>query len=425
MVLAQLFMSCGARTGLLWGDPDGAAGLGGNGSGGAGPSDSSEDAIGLDGGALVDSSEDASTPDAYPVHDAGGELVPCPVSEGLQSDAPWPMFRRCPDGRSRTSVVGAQSAHVRWTLTLTRLSGQPVIAADGTLYISSTDHGLYAVSSNGTLKWDYDTHSHVLGPPAIGADGTVYFGADDEYAYAVRSDGTLKWKFQAPDAVNSPAAIGSNGTVYLAAYGLLFAFEETGQLKWSQQFWGFGQGVVFTNSGDLIVTDSALHRLDPSGTESWHFEDEGPGDMIMPAVGVDDTLYSANLWHTFAVHPNKGVVFNIDHDPWAKRPPALGEDGTVYIQSRDDGLQAFSPAGQPLWTWDTGGTAYATSVPAVGGDGTIYTAVGFNTFGAIRPDGSLFWKLPVGDLSLTYGAAIGADGTVYFIADDTLYAAGP
>ena len=35
---------------------------------------------------------------------------------------------------------------------------------------------LYAINSNGTLKWSYGTGD--LSSPAIGDDGTVYFGSE-------------------------------------------------------------------------------------------------------------------------------------------------------------------------------------------------------------------------------------------------------
>jgi len=45
--------------------------------------------------------------------------------------------------------------------------------------------------------------------------GTVYVGLFDTYLYAVKSDGKLKWKFQMGDSIPSSPAIGTDGTGYV------------------------------------------------------------------------------------------------------------------------------------------------------------------------------------------------------------------
>ena len=60
------------------------------------------------------------------------------------------------------------------------------IAASGTIYISAGEN-LYAVNSNGTLRWKFanGVPRSIWSSPAIGADGTIYFGSDDGNLYAV------------------------------------------------------------------------------------------------------------------------------------------------------------------------------------------------------------------------------------------------
>jgi outer membrane protein assembly factor BamB len=57
----------------------------------------------------------------------------------------------------------------------------------------------------GTLKWKYKTDSWVKSSPAIGADGTVYVGSIDHHLYAINPDGTLKWRYGIGTGVPSPA----------------------------------------------------------------------------------------------------------------------------------------------------------------------------------------------------------------------------
>ena len=61
----------------------------------------------------------------------------------------------------------------------------PAIGADGTVYVGSDDHHLYAINPDGTLKWKFQTGYTVWSSPAIGSDETVYIGSNDNYLYAI------------------------------------------------------------------------------------------------------------------------------------------------------------------------------------------------------------------------------------------------
>ncbi|MEO0150874.1 MAG: PQQ-binding-like beta-propeller repeat protein [candidate division WOR-3 bacterium] len=56
----------------------------------------------------------------------------------------------------------------------------------GTYYIGSGSK-LYAINSDGTLKWTFTTGSTVKSSPAIGPDGTVYVGSLDGLLYAINT----------------------------------------------------------------------------------------------------------------------------------------------------------------------------------------------------------------------------------------------
>ena len=93
----------------------------------------------------------------------------------------------------------------------------PAIAADGTIYIGTEDRKLYALRSDGTLKWTYETGSFIRSSPAIDHDGTIYVGSWDDKLYAINSDGTLEWSYQTGNDIESPPSIGNDGTIYLGS----------------------------------------------------------------------------------------------------------------------------------------------------------------------------------------------------------------
>lgn len=67
------------------------------------------------------------------------------------------------------------------------LFSAPAIAADGTVYVSSSNGSLYALEAiSGEIKWRLSLGLIESNSPAIGADGTVYVGSQNHYVYAIR-----------------------------------------------------------------------------------------------------------------------------------------------------------------------------------------------------------------------------------------------
>lgn len=120
----------------------------------------------------------------------------------------------------------------------TKITASPVIGADGTIYIGSTN-GLSAVRpSDGAILWNIPTGA-VEATAALGTDGTVYFGARSGTArviYAVASDGALRWQY-GPVTVASPhggfPALGADGVVYVGFGTGIRAFLPDGVSLWT------------------------------------------------------------------------------------------------------------------------------------------------------------------------------------------------
>ncbi len=109
--------------------------------------------------------------------------------------------------------------------------------------------------------------------------------------------------------------------------------------------------------------------------------------------------------------------------------PAVGSDGTVYLNSADGNLYAINPDGSQKWAFFIGGlgTNILNSSPAIGSDGTIYLGSDMGNVYAINPDGTEKWEFstPSGR-RLESSPVIGSDGTVYVGSDDrNLYAINP
>jgi outer membrane protein assembly factor BamB len=83
------------------------------------------------------------------------------------------------------------------------VTSSPAIGSDGTVYVGSTDHKLYAINGKSGVKlWEFKM-GHGSSSPAIGSDGTVYFGGDIKvYAIKTESKGPAKspWPMRGQNA---------------------------------------------------------------------------------------------------------------------------------------------------------------------------------------------------------------------------------
>jgi outer membrane protein assembly factor BamB len=154
---------------------------------------------------------------------------------------------------TRADLVAQSPDHnVAWTKDIPA-AGEPVLAADGTIYVGGKD-ALSAVNSDGTGKWSFLVPDHIVMSPSVANDGTVYFGCDDSNVYAVAPDGRLKWKFQTGGAVRSTPAITKNGTIYFGSLDKrLYAVSAEGKLKWAFTTGGQVYSPAIADDGTIYV----------------------------------------------------------------------------------------------------------------------------------------------------------------------------
>ena len=116
---------------------------------------------------------------------------------------------------------------------------------------------------------------------------------------------------------------------------------------------------------------------------------------------------------------------------YASHRPVIGADGTIYVYDVGGFLYALNPNGSLRWIFDvnTTGGHYELGPPAIGQDGTIYIPAslpnGAGTFPggivAVNPDGTLKWKFSqpagLGGRTIIAGPGVGADGNIYAVID--------
>jgi outer membrane protein assembly factor BamB len=304
------------------------------------------------------------------------------------------------------------------------IRSSPAVAADGTIYVGSSDGYLYAINPDGTQKWRFAALSSVDSSPAIGADGTVYVGTGGRKLYAVRPDGTKEWEYGVQGPIRSSPAIGADGTIYVGVssggYGSLDAVAPNGDQKWSYAMAAFtsvSSSPVIGADGTVYVgsDDRHLYAFDPAdGSEKWS-RPVGSAIISRPAIGSDGTIYVvATKDLLVAVNPDGSErwSFSTGTGLYNTSSPSVGADGTIYVGSNKKEAFAVSPGG--IQQWLVSFNQQVAVAPAIGFDGTVYIGSDDETFVAINPDdGDELWSYDA-DGWVSSSPTIGPDGTIYF-----------
>jgi outer membrane protein assembly factor BamB len=132
----------------------------------------------------------------------------------------------------------APAGSVNWTFD----TGSPIVASPALktsptgvasrVYVANYDNNsglrnshVFALDGSGAQIWSFPDATSglnidlVSSSPAIGRDGTLYFGSTSKAVYAVDSNGGLKWSFDTGDIVESSPGIGPDGTIYVGGWG--------------------------------------------------------------------------------------------------------------------------------------------------------------------------------------------------------------
>jgi outer membrane protein assembly factor BamB len=343
----------------------------------------------------------------------------------------WPMFHNNLSHTGNSSSAAPITNQTQWRYsTGSNVFSSPAIA-NGTVYVGSYDHNLYALNATtGSKTWNYTTGDIVWSSPAI-ASGVVYFGSNDGRVYALNSStGTQIWNYTTGNAVQSSPTV-TAGVVYIGSndYNEYALNATTGGKIWS---YTTGQ---FVNSSSAVVNgvvyfgswDGNVYALNAtSGAKLWNYPNIGfvtSSSAVDSGVvfigGGDNNIYALNasdgtqLWRTTtnsAVESSPAVAYGCVYIGLD------GIDGKVYALNATTGGQ--------IWVYSTG--YYIQSSPAVAG-GVVY--IGSNNGNVIALNGtagSKIWSYTTGatDSAVRSSPAV-ANGVVYVGSDnDNVYAFG-
>jgi len=338
---------------------------------------------------------------------------------------------------------------VKWKLH----NGGPVISSpsilDGTVYVGSSDHMLYAIeAATGTVRWKFDAKSRVPSSPAV-AGGVVYALSYDGNLYALdASTGKEKWHFATggehrftathmhgvlpaaesmPDPFDvylSSPMIFESAVYFGSSDGNVYAVDaNTGNLKWKFKTGDVVHATPAIANGTVYVGswDSNFYALDAAtGKEKWRFK-TGEDPDIHNQVGIqssaavmDGMVYfgcrDSNFYALDATTGEKKWAFN-NKGSWVVGSPAV-RDGKVYFGTSDSGQFYIVDAktGAKLASWESKKWPMFSS-PSIAGN-MLYVGTNSGKLVAVDLSGpKQAWEFVTEGASKNGGTYIKADGT--------------
>ncbi|MBD3340060.1 MAG: PQQ-binding-like beta-propeller repeat protein, partial [Candidatus Lokiarchaeota archaeon] len=336
------------------------------------------------------------------------------------AESPWPMYKHDAQHTSRSQYSGPQYPYPGWRII--KESGffqpNPIVGKDGNIYMRANTEPyvqLWAIDPNdGSTHWIFECgvdEKHVKASPAAAADGTIYFAVTDTdttaFLYAITSEGNLKWKY--PLATGSPGApqIGNDGSIYLRTKTHLYSISSEGNMKWEKRvkFYSASAAEPLISPDNTIYycTRNTLFKIDDNGNQLWKIwvELTWSSDYIR-GLAIDETTNIHILTSTIYYY-----IINADGSLKKKNYIstsenfALGTDGTFYTtqanqfewDSSDPRIQARNIDGSLLWSYYQS-NASVSDIPVIDSNGRIYVIVG-NELVALNKDGSVHWEITV------------------------------
>ncbi len=265
----------------------------------------------------------------------------------------------------------------RWAINLDGPIQSSPQLVDNTLYVSSLDTHVYALSTDkGKKRWTFNTKGSVLGSPLV-QGGTVYVGSNDHFVYAIdAATGKQRWKFDTGSAIMATPAL-AGGTLCIGGDRKIYGIDAaTGNQRWSQPAGGFFQSRACSDGSTFFLGgwDNLVYALDAATGEQRWTKKLGRAFYYSPAIAspsvVNGVVYICTNDNTMhALDSRTGVVkWSISApkggDPLGYSSPVVSGD-RIYIAGLGDhgDVYAFSTAGgAPKWQIPTGQTFYDSSV---------------------------------------------------------------
>ncbi|MBI4399985.1 PQQ-binding-like beta-propeller repeat protein [Candidatus Micrarchaeota archaeon] len=195
-------------------------------------------------------------------------------------------------------AVDSNTGRVKWSAATDSSiwTSSPVVDERGNVYIGAIDGRLYAFDSRtGARKWTFETSGWILSTPIV-VNEVIYFGSNDKNVYAVDSNGNLKWKFKADGEIQGSFTytIIPSGTrvIYFGSNDKnVYGINDNGELLWKKELgsWVHSTPLVIENRLFVGSYDNKLYSL---STLSCTLLSPQPGTDVYDTISITGTAFA-------------------------------------------------------------------------------------------------------------------------------------
>jgi outer membrane protein assembly factor BamB len=377
--------------------------------------------------------------DGTPVRSPGTERAPPEKRAHLPvrppEEGPPRTFRNDRRHTGRSPYRGPASATLSWSYrTGGRVSSQAVIAPDGTIYVGSHDHFLYALDPHGGEKWKRDLGDRIYATPLVDDDGNVYCGSDGDVFSSFAPSGELRFRLETEGDADTGAVVAPNGAIHFAAGNHLYALTKDGTVRWRFE----ARSKIYStpavdDDGTVYVgsQDDELYAVAADGRLRWSYRTQGDNDAS-PAIGDDGTIYfGSDDGRVYALTRDGELRWSTPLDGYVRAPLALGLDGSIIAGvygPRPRVVSLDAATGELRWFFPVTVTDSPEigvhSGPLVDADGNIYVGAHDDYLYSLTPEGDLRWIFGT-DADVDGSPIVSQDGVLLVGSDDgNLYALG-
>lgn len=239
-----------------------------------------------------------------------------------------------------------------------RYVGSALATAEG-IFAPNADYSLYAIDTNGNLKWSFLAEEALWAKPTSDPDCTcIYIPSMDHRIYAINAEnGELDWKTEPlGGAIVGSPSLSPEDVLYTGTFNneVIALDAENGSNIWTHPADNWVWAGPALNEEQIYASDlnGNLYALDKStGDIFWQINLESA--ITEPALVTPDAIYvSTENGTLFSVNSDKTIRWTREVSGKLNAAPVLaGESILVAVTDGDELIVAYDANGNQQWTF--------------------------------------------------------------------------
>lgn len=340
-------------------------------------------------------------------------------------ESDWPVFRGKSDlsGKSGFELPGAPQ--LLWSIsTGVRTKSSPVIS-EGTIFFGNDKGTLTAVSTDGKIKWKYESGNSIDAAPMVFGK-KVIFGSTDGVLRAVdKVSGKLIWSYTTDNQIAGSAnawVAGNKAGIVVGSYDYFLhcVDPETGKSLWKVETDNYVNGTPAILNGKIVFggCDGIIRVVEPLTGKQKDTINIGVYIAASPSLSPDRAYFGDYDGSIYGLDINlRKISWKIsagDESGAILAIPAVG-NSVVVVGSEDKYLYCYRASdGKLLWKFRTNGRITGSAV--ITSTKVLFTGLDGNVYILSLSDGKKLWNFNTGTPLSSSPAVI--KGRFYILTED-------